>query len=124
MGFQKFTSFGCGKRNHSTVPETALSKHGQIRFLEVARQKYHIEDFQAIALYFDQERCMVGVKLLRQKEDDSTALRHRSRQSELSGKAFTTLNSIDITETQRYLLSEEDLDGEAILVFGPVAMIA
>ncbi len=72
FNFKKFTSVG-GK---FTINIT-IAKPGGFSFSSGFYNRYNVEKYKAISLYFDEKEMVIAIKLLNEFEDGSFKLKHR-----------------------------------------------
>jgi hypothetical protein len=74
MPFEKFDEAGSGRGGGgSTVPKISLRRSGSIGINRAALEEFFDEDDEAVVLYFDEEENRVGLRALKDKEEESSS---------------------------------------------------
>ena len=73
MGFEKFE--GTGSMETSSEPHISLRKSGSIGVSKAATQE-HLEDTEAVSLYFDKEENKIGIEPVEEGAEHSYTLSH------------------------------------------------
>jgi len=111
MPFIKFTDSG-----RSFAPKATISAHGALSFNEGACTRFQIKDFEAIVLYYDPDRSLIGVELTTDKQaDGSRQLRKRHMGADISAKPFLDRWDIFPSQTTMYPITTDEETGLLVI---------
>ncbi len=98
MAFEKFTAVG-----KSFAPKLSIRSNGQIGFNFGAIEKYGLEKFTHVVLFYDKEARKIGVRITKNKDEEGACtLRVRNGNATIGAKSFLDFYSIPYTKTARF----------------------
>lgn len=108
MAFQKFTKVG----GRSFVPKVGIWARGQIGFNKGAMEKFKLEHFNFVVLYFDEETRRIGIKFTNDpKEDGTIKVIKRATAVSFSANAFLQTYEIRHDVTKKYDVEFDENEG-------------
>jgi len=112
MAFKRFTK----TRSRSFVPKVGIWSRGQIGFNKGAVEKYKLEDYNYVVLFFDDEERKIGIKLTNDpKEEGAAKVIKRQNAVSFSANAFLNTFEIDHEKTRKYDLDFNKEEGMFII---------
>jgi hypothetical protein len=112
MVWKRFTK----TRSRSFVPKVGIWARGQIGFNKGAVEKFKLEDYNYVVLFFDEEERKIGIKLTNDPKEEGTA-KVIKRQNAISFSANAFLNTYEINhdKTRKYNV-EFDQEDEMFVI--------
>ena len=98
MSFEKFTEVGKVFR-----PKISIRSGGQMGFNQGSRNKFELDKYGYVVLYFDRENDKIGIKLTNDKNAEGAITLHkRELDVAISAKSFLYCYDINFHETAIY----------------------
>ena len=98
MAFEKFTKVGKTFR-----PKISIRMNGQIGFSNGARERFKLDGYEYVVLYFDKTGMKIGIQPSNDKDGDGVIRLHkRPLNMAISAKSFLEYYSISYNETKTY----------------------
>lgn len=106
MAFEKFTKTG-----RAFKPKASIWSRGQIGFNQGAVERFSLERFDYVVLFYDKEEKRIGFQFTNDKDGEGiNKLNVKKTGAVVSGKAFLDYYEINHDKTKNYdLRREEDL---------------
>ena len=97
-------------RDRADKPELAIWKKGTIAFTKAADEKYGVSGYKFAELLFDDDEYKLGIKLQndRSNPDELLAITKGRSNISIAATPFFKMFSIEIDQTRRYDIEEED----------------
>jgi hypothetical protein len=112
MAWKRFTK----TRSRSFVPKVGIWARGQIGFNKGAVEKYKLEQYDYVVLFFDEEQRRIGIKLTTDaKEEGATKVTKRQSAISFSANAFLNTFEIDHEKTRKYDVGFNQEEGMFII---------
>lgn len=103
MAFEKFTGAG-----RSFKPKLSIRKNGQLGLNYGAVERYGIDKFEYVELYYDKENNRIGLKLSNEKSEGAVRCRVRSGNASIPAKSFLEYYKIDYREAKRMEVQRDE----------------
>lgn len=103
MSFIKFTKVKVKFR-----PKISIRSNGQVGFSQGALNRFGMEPFDYVILYYDKELRKIGVQLSNNKDEEgATPLIKKSGNATISARSFFEFFEIQYQQTKSYELTKE-----------------
>ena len=104
--FERFTDVEASYVARVTVRQT-----GQFGFNSGAKNRFGLADYDYSILYFDPDKRVVGIELLREMCDDSIQIKKSDANTYIPSRNFCEKYGIDYSESHRYELKQDPKSG-------------
>ncbi len=98
MPFEKFTKVGKTFR-----PRISIRSGGQMGFNQGSRNKFELDKYGYVVLYFDRENGRIGIKLTNDNNEEGAIILHKRKLDvAISAKSFLCYYDINFDKTTIY----------------------
>lgn len=116
MGFEKFEDSGRG-RGGSTQPKISLRKSNSIGINSAALEEFFEDDDEAVVMYYDEDENQVGMKPVKDKDEDGAYTLTRSESGgSVAPSAFIKNNGLTVERTMQFSPRKVDVNQNLSLV--------
>lgn len=111
MAFERFTGGG-----RSYKARASIRKNGQIGLSQGAVQRFKLDRYPYVVLFYDKETERIGIKPTQNPEEPGAyRLNHKGSGADISGLAFLEYFGIDRDRSRRYEADWDDEQGMLVI---------